>query len=85
MHVQTNAIKIRENIPTEIQLPFYYLIIHIFLNVFSPYSPDFNPIESAFGLAKQMLRRNQHLTHMDPKYCLARALEQVHILKTLLL
>ncbi|XP_068697569.1 uncharacterized protein [Montipora foliosa] len=42
-----------------------------------PYSPDLNPIEYAFSLAKAILKRNRHVTRINPKYCMARALEEI--------
>ncbi|XP_068735212.1 uncharacterized protein [Montipora capricornis] len=42
-----------------------------------PYSPDLNPIEYAFSLAKAILKRNRHVTRINSKYYMARALEEI--------
>ncbi|XP_028394601.1 uncharacterized protein LOC114518809 [Dendronephthya gigantea] len=42
-----------------------------------PYSPDFNPIELVFNVAKTYLKRNRHLVSINPKYCLAMAINDV--------
>ena len=44
---------------------------------FRPYSPDLNPIEEAFGCAKQWLQRNPEICMKYPKWCFEMALEQV--------
>ncbi|KXJ23296.1 hypothetical protein AC249_AIPGENE6191 [Exaiptasia diaphana] len=42
-----------------------------------PYSPDMNPIEECFGVAKAWLKRHQDLCQTLPKRCFERALEEV--------
>lgn len=48
---------------------------------FRPYSPDLNPIEEAFGCAKQWLKRNQDICIKYPKWCFEIALQQVYSVK----
>ncbi|KAK3744051.1 hypothetical protein QZH41_011927 [Actinostola sp. cb2023] len=44
---------------------------------FRPYSPDMNPIEEAFGCAKQWLQRHKDVCIKYPKWCFEIALDQV--------
>src|SRR5215211_4997058 len=42
-----------------------------------PYSPDFNPIETAFSAMKSWLKRyRDFVNHFDPKYLISVALAQ---------
>jgi transposase len=42
-----------------------------------PYSPDFNPIETAFSALKSWLKRYRDFSnHFDPKYLISVALAQ---------
>lgn len=56
---------------------FKFIKSKTFFSFGRPYSPDLNPIEYAFSLAKALLKRNRHVTRINPKYCMARALEEV--------
>ena len=48
------------------------IVLHL-----SPYSPDYNPIERAWGQIKKWLQRNNKLAHARPKYAMYCAMSSV--------
>lgn len=54
-------------------------LLHWSFLYFSPYSPDLNPIEEAFGCGKAWLQRHADKCAKYPKQCFEMALDQVHL------